>query len=180
MRRGARSGARRFRAPLPEVGGEDLEVITSGGQGRSRLDHGGPGSQGEIDAVHGTGVLEPPLPQSGIGAVVLAHPHRPGTRPAHHSHRLCHDIPGAHKQIAAPTPQRGLQVSQTVEQERQPVGSGEVTLEDRVVEDEERDHELGRFDRSSEGRVIVDSQVPVEQNHGRRHGLTGTIFRARS
>ncbi len=184
--RGGRQAARRRqrrphlkRAPLAPVGGEDLEVIALIGNDGSRLDHGRAGSQGELDSVPGAGLPEPSLPQPGIGAVVLGHPQGARACLTHDGHRLCDNISGTQKQIAAPIPQFAPQIFQRVEQKRQPVGPGVVASEDGVVEHEQRDHAIGGRDRCAEGRVIADSQVPVEQEDGRRHGLPETICRER-
>ena len=68
--------------------------------------------------------------------------------------------------VAAPDDQwQALpQICERLEQEADAIGRREARLEDRVVEDEERDHRLRRGGCGGQRRVIVRAQVAREQD----------------
>ena len=70
--------------------------------------------------------------------------------------------------VGAALLQRLIEVAQSVDEERRPVGRKVRRTEDRLVKDEHRQHLLGRVDRTLQGRVVVHAQVPGEQGDRRR------------
>lgn len=85
---------------------------------------------------------QPFLPAVRVGADVRRHVHLVGVglgdRPGH----LGHHVAGAHHQSTAAFAEPGVQIRQTVGEERHPVGGGESCLGDGLVADEERHHRV--------------------------------------
>jgi hypothetical protein len=75
----------------------------------------------------------------------------------------------AQEQATAALGERGVEVGQRVEQERQAVGAGEGAAQDGVVEHEQRHDPLGLLDGRRQRRVVVDAEVAVEQDDGAPH-----------
>ena len=92
---------------------------------------------------------------------------------------LAHGIAAAHEQRRAEAAQRLAEVAQRVEHEGEPVRRGEVAAEDRLVEDEQGHHPIGRCRRPQRG-VIVHPEVAVEEQQGNGHGLQATPGAVRS
>ena len=60
-----------------------------------------------------------------------------------------------HQAVGAALLQRLVEVAQGIHEERRPVGREVRRAEDGVVQDEYRQHLLGRVDRPLQGRVVV-------------------------
>ena len=84
---------------------------------------------------------------------------------------LGHDLAAADVERAAEPTERRVEVGERLAEKRTPAGRrAEARAADAVVEDEQRQHPLGGLDRSRERRVVVDAQVPGEEDDRDLHG----------
>jgi hypothetical protein len=90
-----------------------------------------------------------------------------GDRPGH----LGHHVTGTHHQTTAAFPEPGVQIRQTVREERHPVGDGESGRGDGLVAYEERHHGLRTVEGGPQRRVVVQAQVRGEQDDRDGHGV---------
>jgi hypothetical protein len=104
-----------------------------------------------------------------------------GVRPvaASNAHRLLDRVTARHDEIAASTAEGGAQIGEAVEQEGEPVGRRVGATEDLIVEHEQRDDELCRPNGIVQRRMVLHTEVPVEQNDGAldRHALLHNMWR---
>ena len=84
---------------------------------------------------------------------------------------LGHDLAAAHVERPAEPAERRVEVCERLAEKRAPAGGrAEARTADAVVEDEQRQHRLGGLDRCRERRVVVDAQVPGEEDDRDLHG----------
>ena len=107
-------------------------------------------------------LAKPSLAIASEGAVVVAEVDHLGAGVLGDGNRLFDGIAATNEQASTAIAQRSVEVAQRIDQKREPVRCGEARGEDRVVEDEQRNDLLAARSRGERG-IVVDAQVPVEE-----------------
>lgn len=121
---------------------------------------------------HSLGLQGPPQPlltPVRVGADVGRHVHLVGVRLCGDLAHLVDEVTVAHDQAAAPLAQTGVEIAQTVREERQPVRHGEPGRVHGPVPHEQRDDLLGAVEGRGERRMVVQAQVAGEQDDRDAH-----------
>lgn len=122
-------------------------------------------------------LAQPLLTAMGVRRHARRHVHL--GRPARGGHRadLPDDRPGADHEPAAAVPQRGVEVVQAVGEEGPSVGRVEAGRVNAAVLDEQRHHLVRGPERRVQRRVVAQTQVGGEQDHGDGHDVTPEVGR---
>lgn len=152
--------AQRLFLPASEVGGEHTEVIAvAGGSDPAGLDHGGARMRAQLEARGRAGRPQLLLATSAVGAGIAAEVDGAGAYLGGQRHRFAHHVASTHDQSRSQAAQRRVEVAQGVDEERQPVGAGEVVAEYAVVEHGQGDDVLGLLGGRGQGGRVVHPQV---------------------
>lgn len=158
--------------PAPEVRREHRVVVAArrgDGSGRQRGHHRVVHRQGAADPLKCR--AQPPFAPRGVPADAAREVHPLGPYRRREGADLLHDIPGTHHEVPAAGPQPGIQVGQTVSQERPAVRGVEPGRPHPVVVHEQRDDLIGPARGGRQHRVVVQPQIGREQGYRHRHSL---------
>jgi len=125
--------------------------------------------QTELMTVSVEPLLESLLPTLRVTADIRSDVNLSGADVVGKSRDLVDHVAAPYDEAGAPVAQAPVEVGEGLGQEARPVGSVVVRPQNRLVQDEQRDHAVSRLCGGGERRVVVHSQVPGEQRDRRRH-----------
>jgi len=123
----------------------------------------------QLDSLLLASSAQPTLARPRVGADVVAQKDGGRTSLRRDRERLLDDVSSSERERAPARGERGAQIAERVEEERDPVGHAEA-LEHDWIEHEQRHDLVGLASGGRERRLVVEAEVTREEDDGSGHG----------